>query len=172
MVCQFLLYNKMSQLYVYIYPHIPSLLHLPPTLPIPPIQVVTKHRPDLPVLCGCFPLAVLHLVVYICPCHSLTSSQLTLPLPVCSSPFSTSASLFLSCPQVLQNHFFQRCCFFLLLYTEYILYYIFTKFLLGLIFCPTIKRLHQNLLSNQATYQCAEYGCSQRFWVLQQFTPW
>ena len=25
-----------NQLYVYIYPHIPSLLHLPPTLPIPP----------------------------------------------------------------------------------------------------------------------------------------
>ena len=30
MVCQFLLYNKVNQLYVYIYPHIPSLLHLPP----------------------------------------------------------------------------------------------------------------------------------------------
>ena len=40
--------------------------------------MVTKHRADLPVLCGYFPLAVLHLVVYICPCHSLTSSQLTL----------------------------------------------------------------------------------------------
>ena len=37
---------------------------------------------DLPVLCGCFPLAIyLHLVVYICPWHSLTSSQLTLPTP-------------------------------------------------------------------------------------------
>ena len=57
MVCQFLLYNKVNQLYAYVYPHIPSLLHLPPTLPIPPLQVVTKHRADLPVLCGCFPLA-------------------------------------------------------------------------------------------------------------------
>ena len=37
---------------------IPSLLRLPPTLPIPPLQVVTKHRADLPVLCGCFPLAM------------------------------------------------------------------------------------------------------------------
>ena len=58
MVCQFLLYNRVNQLYIYIYPHIPSLLRLPPTLPIPPLQVVTKHRADLPVLCGCFPLAI------------------------------------------------------------------------------------------------------------------
>ena len=58
MVCQFLLYNKVNQLYVYTYPHIPSLLCLPPTLPIPPLQVVTKHRADLPVLCGCFPLSI------------------------------------------------------------------------------------------------------------------
>ena len=35
--CQLLLYNKVSQLYVYIYPHIPSLLRLPPTFPIPPL---------------------------------------------------------------------------------------------------------------------------------------
>ena len=57
-VCQFLRYNKVNQLYIYIYPHISSLLHLPTTLPIPPFQVVTKHRHDLPVLCGCFPLAI------------------------------------------------------------------------------------------------------------------
>ena len=35
--CWFLLYNKVHQLYVYIYPHTPSLLRLPPTLPIPPL---------------------------------------------------------------------------------------------------------------------------------------
>ena len=58
MVCQFLLYNKVNQLCIYIYPHIPCLLHLPPTLPIPPLQVVTKHQADLPVLSGCFPLAI------------------------------------------------------------------------------------------------------------------
>ena len=58
MVCQFLLYNKVNQLYIYIYPHIPYLLCLPPTLPIPPLQVVTKHRADLPVLCICFPLTI------------------------------------------------------------------------------------------------------------------
>ena len=44
MVCQFLLYNKVNQLYIHIYPHIPSLLRLPPSLPIPPLQVVTKRR--------------------------------------------------------------------------------------------------------------------------------
>ena len=58
MVCQFLSYNKMNQLYIYIYHHISSLLCLPPTLPLPPLQVVTKHRADLPVLCGCFPLGI------------------------------------------------------------------------------------------------------------------
>ena len=36
MVCKFLLYNKVNQPYIYIYPHISSLLRLPPTLPIPP----------------------------------------------------------------------------------------------------------------------------------------
>ena len=58
MVCQFLLYNKVNQLYIYIYPRISSLLRLHPTLPMPPLQVVTKHQADLPVLCSCFPLAI------------------------------------------------------------------------------------------------------------------
>ena len=58
MVYQFLLYKKVNQLYIYIYPHISSLLCLPPTLPIPPLQVVTKHRADVPMQCSCFPLAI------------------------------------------------------------------------------------------------------------------
>ena len=58
MLCQFLLYNKVNQLYIYLCPHISSLLLLPPTLPIPPLQVVTKHRADHPVRCSCFPLAI------------------------------------------------------------------------------------------------------------------
>ena len=48
----------MKQPYAYIYPHIPSLLSLPPTLPIPPLSVVAKHGADLPVLCCCFPLVI------------------------------------------------------------------------------------------------------------------
>ena len=58
MVCQFLLYNKVNQLYIYIYPRISSLLCFPPTLRIPPLQVATKHLVYLPVLCSCFPLAI------------------------------------------------------------------------------------------------------------------
>ena len=58
MLRQFLLYNKVNQLYLYIFPRISSLLHILPTLPIPPLQVVTKHQADLPVLCVCFPLAI------------------------------------------------------------------------------------------------------------------
>ena len=52
MVCQFLLYNKVNQLFIYIYSHTSSLLRLPP------FQLVTKHRVDLPVLCNCFRLAI------------------------------------------------------------------------------------------------------------------
>ena len=58
MLCQFLLYNKVNQLYVYIYPHIPSLLHLPPNIHIPPLEVITKHQVDFHVPCSCFPLAI------------------------------------------------------------------------------------------------------------------
>ena len=107
MVCQFLLYNKVNQLYIYIYRHISSFLCLPPIIPTPPLQVVTKHRADLPVLCGCFPLAIcLHLVVYTCPCHSLTFSQLTLPPPCVLKSILYIWSLFLSSPQILQKLFF------------------------------------------------------------------
>ena len=87
MVCSFLLCNKVNQLCIYIHPHISSLLSLPPTLPIPPLQVDTKHPADLPVLCGCFPLAV---------CFTIGSVSMSMLLshfvPAYSSP-----SL---CPQV------------------------------------------------------------------------
>ena len=56
-LCQFLLQNKANQPYAYTCPHIPSLLSFPPILPIPPLQVIAKHRADLPVLCCCFPPA-------------------------------------------------------------------------------------------------------------------
>ena len=125
MVSQFLLYNKVNQLYIYICPHISSLLRLPPTLPIPSFQVVTKHPADLPVLCGCFPLAIYFTFgsVYMSMPLSLCPS-LPFPLPVSSRPFSTSASLFLSCSQVLQNHFF----FFQILYIRVSIRYLFFSF--------------------------------------------
>ena len=59
-----------------------SCISLPPTLPIPPLQVVTKHRADpLCYAVASHQLSTLRLVVYICPCHSLTLSHLTLPPP-------------------------------------------------------------------------------------------
>ena len=90
MVCQFLLYNKVNQLYIYIYPHICSPFHLPPTLPIPPFQLVTKHQADLPVLCYCFLLAIYYTF------GSVYMSIYTLPLSH-FVPASPSPS---PCPQV------------------------------------------------------------------------
>ena len=113
----------MNQLYVYIYPHIPSLWRLPPTLPIPPLWVVTKHRADLPVLCSCFPLAIyfslLHLVVYIFQCYSLTLSQLTIPPTLCLQVDSLGLHRY-SCPapRFIRTFF----CFFYILY-KYVLAY-------------------------------------------------
>ena len=72
----------MNQLYVYIYPNIFSLLRLPPTLPIPPLR--WSQSTELISRCNAaasHKLSILHLVVYICQCHSLTLSQLTLPPP-------------------------------------------------------------------------------------------
>ena len=85
--CQFLLYNKVNQLYLYIYPHISSLLRLPPTLPIPPLRVVIKHRSYLPVLCSCFPLAI-----YFTFGSVYMSMQLSHLVPAYTSPSP--------CPQV------------------------------------------------------------------------
>ena len=108
MVCQFLLYNKVNQLYVYIYPLIPSLFSLPLTLPIPPLQVVTKHRADLPVLCSSFPLAIyftfgrVHMSMLLSYFVPASPSH-----PVSSILFSTSASLFLPCHQVHHYRFFR-----------------------------------------------------------------
>ena len=74
-VCQFLLYNKVNQLYIYIHPHVSSLLRLSPTLPIPPSR--WAQITELISLCyaaASHQLSISHLVVYICPCHSLTLS--------------------------------------------------------------------------------------------------
>ena len=81
MFCQFLLYNKVNQLYVYIYPHIPSPLRLPPTLSHPSRWSQSTELISLCNAAASHKLSILHLVGYICPCHSLTLSQLTLPPP-------------------------------------------------------------------------------------------
>ena len=119
MVCQFLLYNKMNQLYIYIHPHIPSLLRLPPTLPIPPLQVVTKHRADLPVLCGCFQLAIYFTFgsVYM----SMTLSHFVPAYPsssLCPQVRSLHLRLY-SCPapRFIRNIFFFRLHIYVLAYS-------------------------------------------------------
>ena len=118
MVCQFLLYNcyTVNQLYVYIQPHISSLLCLPPPLPIPPLQVDTKHPADLPVLCSCFPLAI-HFTfgsVYISMPLSHFVPAYPSPSP-CPQVHSLHLCLY-SCPA---PRFFRTIlffCFFLILY--------------------------------------------------------
>ena len=109
MLCQFLPYNKVNQLYVYIYPHIPSLLHLPPTLPIPPLQVVTKQRADLPVLCSCFQLAIYFTFGSVYMSMLLSHSIPPYPSPSpCPQVHSLRLRLY-SCPA---PRFFRTICFF------------------------------------------------------------
>ena len=143
LLCQLLLCNNVNQLYVYIYPHIPSLLSLPPTLPIPPLQVVTKHRADLPVLCGCFPLAIYFTFGGVYTSMPLSHFVPAYPSPSpSSSPFSTSASLFLSCLQVLQNHF----SFFFFRFHIYVLAY-------GICFSLTYFTLYDRLQVHPPHYK-------------------
>ena len=125
MVCQFLLYNKVTQLYIHIYPHISSLLRLPPILPIPHLQVVTKHRVDLPVLCGCFPLAI-----YFTFGSIYKSMPLSHFVPAYASPSP--------CPQVHSLHlclyscpaprFFRTIFFFQIPYICVSIWYLFFSF--------------------------------------------
>ena len=137
---QFLLYNKVNQLFVYIYPHIPSLLSLPHTLPIPPLQVDTKHQADLPVLCSCFPLAIYFIF------GSVYMSMLLSHFIPASHP-STSASLLLPCHQVHRYHF-SRFHIYLNAVLNVVRYHIYS----GLIFTslthltlPWILKLHKKI---------------------------
>ena len=103
MLCYFLLYHYMHT-YIPIYP--PSCVSFPPSISNPSRWWQNTELISLCHAAASHQLSVLHLVVYICQCFSLTLSQLIFPLPVSSSPFSMSVSSFLSCLQVHQNHFF------------------------------------------------------------------
>ena len=84
-VCQFLFYNKVNQLYIYIYP--PYLFplaspSLPPSLSHPSSWSQSTELISLCYSTASHQLSILHLVVYIYPYihyHSLTLSQLPLP---------------------------------------------------------------------------------------------
>ena len=47
--------------------------------PISPLSGITEHQAELPVLHSSFPLAILHMVVYIFQCCSSISPTLSLP---------------------------------------------------------------------------------------------
>ena len=95
MVCQFLLYNKVNQLYIYIciylYMYVAITYISPCLLPLvspshPPLSHPSRWSQSTELISLCYvaashQLSILHLVVYICPCHSLTSAHLTLPPP-------------------------------------------------------------------------------------------
>ena len=96
MVCQFLLYNTVNQLYIY--PHNSSLLRLPPILPIPPLQVVSKRWVDFPMLCGCFPLAIYITFGSVYMSMALSHFVPTYPSPsLCTQAHSLRLCLY-SCP--------------------------------------------------------------------------
>ena len=68
-----------SAICIHISPYLLPVVY-PSHTPYPTPLGGHKHRADLPVLCGCFPLAIYFTFgsVHISPCHSVTSSQLTL----------------------------------------------------------------------------------------------
>ena len=139
----------MNQLYVYIYPHIPSLLHLPPTLPIPPFWVVTKHQADLPVLCSCFPLAICFTFgsVYMSMllCHFVPAY----PSPPTPCPQVHSLCLCLySCPA---PRFIRTIFFFRSVYICVSIWYLSYSFWLTSL-CMTVSRLIHLTTNNSISF--------------------
>ena len=121
-LCQFFLYTKVNETYAYICPHIPSLLSLPPILPIPPLQVIAKHQADLPVLCCCFPLTISHSVVYICRRYSHFTPDS--PSYLCPQVHSLCLHLY-SCPA---TRFISTFFFFKIPYICVSIRYLFFSF--------------------------------------------
>ena len=108
MICQFLLYNKVNQLYAYVYPHIPSLLSLPPTLPYPTPLGGHKAPSRSPCAMRLLPTSYLFYVwqcIYVHVTLSLCPS-LSLPSPYPQVHSLVGLSLFPSCHQVLHGLFF------------------------------------------------------------------
>ena len=73
--------KQMSYTYTYIPISPPSCASLPSSLSHPSRWSQSTELISLCYAAASHDLSILHLVVYICPCHSLTSSQLTLPPP-------------------------------------------------------------------------------------------
>ena len=92
----------------YKYTHMPSLLSLPAILAIPPFQVISEHREELPGLHSRVPVAICLMPGSMC--LSMLLSQFISPpfLTVPTRPCSRSVSLFLPCKQVHLDHFLSR----------------------------------------------------------------
>ena len=126
MLCQFLLYNKVNQLCVYIY--ISSLLN-PPPISLPSSHSSrSSQSTELNSLCytaASYQLHISCIVVLICQCCSLSPSHPPFPPLVSTSTFM-SASLFLPNKQFHLYHFSRfhiyeliyDVCFFQLLYNN------------------------------------------------------
>ena len=71
-----------SYMYTYIPMSPPSCISLPPSLSFPSRWTQSTELISLCYVTASHYLSTLHFVVYICPCHSLTLSQLTFP-PSC-----------------------------------------------------------------------------------------
>ena len=105
MVCQFLLHNKVNQLYIYICPHISSLLHLPPSHPPYPTPPGGHKAPSRsPCAMQLLPTSYLLYIWWCIYVHAtlLCRPSLPFPLPVCchfSLTFGSSRIALLMDPQ-------------------------------------------------------------------------
>ena len=107
MLHQFLLYNKVNKLYVYIYP----LPHKPSSLP--PAAHSSRSQQQQVEHCMLYSsclfhtwqLSILHTLVYICPCITI-SSWFTVVVYICQSysPSSSHPLLPALCPHVGSLH--------------------------------------------------------------------
>ena len=119
MLRQFLLYHALNQLYVYMY-HLP--FEPPSHASVPPLQIITGHQTELPLLHTSFPLAICF--THGSVCRSLPISPFiphcpsTLCLHVCSLHLRLS-----SCPA-------DRCICTTFLDSTYVLIYKIYFFLL------------------------------------------
>ena len=102
--CQFLQYNEVNHLYVYIQPLSPRPPYHPAPQSHPSMSPQSTELSPLHYTAGSHQLSVLHMIVNICQSQSqfITSHS---PRPVSICPFSTSMYLFLPCKQIYLYHF-------------------------------------------------------------------
>ena len=112
MLCQFLIYNEVNQIYayiyiyiyIYLYLYIPSLLDLPPTtLTIPSPWDITVPWTGLPVLCKLLPSYLFYTQSFICINPNLLICP-PLPLPPCVH--SSALYVCISIPTWKQVHLY------------------------------------------------------------------